>query len=399
MSHDGKNLERFNIIHNRKLNKKDKFVEIYGVDIERACDVVPRQQEWLWENYIPLKTCTLFAGAGGIGKSQLLLYFAALVSVGNDFRICGQNFKIGKGSVLVLTAEDSLSSSVVPRLRAVDADLTKIHFVKSTTHITATIDQETGESRNPTSSNRFIALDRDIHIIETEIKRIGDVKLIIIDPITAYLGNIKDNKLTEIRDFILRLNRLADDNDISIILNTHLRKKGSGQSAASAADEVMGSSAWTSTVRQAFIICPHHDDKSLVQFINFKINCGKAPQAFAYKIVPQTVVFDETNGGKTVIDTSRIEWNATKVTMSADEAVSEVSYERKKEGKGIDFIIDYLTENGQSIVQRVYDEAIAYGISKATFYRARTVLIDEQKRVLVTKGVRAKMWQLRDEAL
>lgn len=399
MSHDSENLNRFNVIRNRKINKTDKFIEIYGISSQRASEVVPRQQEWLWQNYIPLKTCTLFAGAGGIGKSQLLLYFAALVSMGNDFRICGQNFSIQKGSVIILTAEDSLSSSVVPRLRAVDADLTKIHFFKSTIHITATMNEQTGESHNPTGSDRFIALDRDIHVIEDEIKKIGDVKLIIIDPITAYLGNIRDNKLTEIRDFILKLNRLADDNNLSIILNTHLRKKGSGQNAGSAADEVMGSSAWTSTVRQAFIICPHHDDKSLVQFINFKINCGKAPQAFAYKIVPQTVIFRGTNGAETVIDTSRIEWNATKVSMSADEAVNEVSYERRKESKGIDFIIDYLTENGQSRAQQVYDEAMAYGIGRSTFFRARTALIEEQKRITVTKGIRSKMWQLRDEAL
>ena len=53
----------------------------------KASDVIMSPQPWLWEPYIPLQTCTLVAGKGGIGKSQLLLFWCGLVSNGATFKI------------------------------------------------------------------------------------------------------------------------------------------------------------------------------------------------------------------------------------------------------------------------------------------------------------------------
>ena len=62
---------------------------------------------YVWPGWIPLGGITLLAGDLGIGKSLLVVHLAARLSVG------GLNGKPARS--LILTAEDSVSTMVVPR--------------------------------------------------------------------------------------------------------------------------------------------------------------------------------------------------------------------------------------------------------------------------------------------
>src|SRR6266498_1540414 len=68
--------------------------------------------EWLEPGRVPIGLVTVLAGVGGLGKSQWTCLLAARLSRG----------ELGDpGVTLIATAEDSPSTTVVPRLEALEA--------------------------------------------------------------------------------------------------------------------------------------------------------------------------------------------------------------------------------------------------------------------------------------
>jgi AAA domain len=85
-----------------------------AVDVERA------QAEWLDGCRVPLGKVTIVAGPGGVGKSQWTCLLAGQLSRG----------ELGEAAAsLIATAEDDPSTTVRPRLEAVQADLARVHFL------------------------------------------------------------------------------------------------------------------------------------------------------------------------------------------------------------------------------------------------------------------------------
>jgi KaiC/GvpD/RAD55 family RecA-like ATPase len=71
--------------------------------LQQLDDVVPRQVRWLVHGLIPLRTLTLVAGVGGLGKSMWLLARAAELSrQGTD--------------VIVVSFEDTAAEIIRPRV-------------------------------------------------------------------------------------------------------------------------------------------------------------------------------------------------------------------------------------------------------------------------------------------
>lgn len=352
-----------------EINERTKKYNIvnaidYELQSVNAASVEPTIQPWLWEGYIPLDTCTLLAGTGGIGKSQFLTWIAAIISNGANFSINGLNYDIPQGKVIILSAEDHLSHTIIPRLIAANANRENIEIV------TSAIDSKTK------LKERFICLDQDILLLEKKIKQLNEgelkVKFISIDPITAYLGNVRENRSGEVRNFILRLKNLAEKYNIAIMLNTHTRKSnGNGDGATSAADEIMGSIAWSNTVRQAFAVTRHHDDDNLIVLTASKTNYKK-PEAAAYRIKPYDI---DTKEG--VIKTSYIEWHNGTVDMTANEAVNKKAYEERKE---IDIAKDFIKNTlafGNKPYEQIKKMAESQDISVITLKRARQKLTQD----------------------
>jgi putative DNA primase/helicase len=114
----------------------------------------------------------LVAGEGGLGKSMLLAWIAAAVSRGKEWP-CGEG-QSRRGSVIILSAEDDAADTIVPRLMAADADCTKVHILETI--------------RKDDEGHRTFNLQLDLPELEKTIDRLDDVRLVIIDPITSYLG-------------------------------------------------------------------------------------------------------------------------------------------------------------------------------------------------------------------
>ncbi len=361
------------------LNKNDDVtVEIVCID-----DIEPENQPWLWNGIIPLDTFTLFAGVGGLGKSQLLMFIAARVSDGKKFNAGGIEHQLPQGSVIILSSEDSQKYALAPRLKALGADTSKIHKIKS---VMRAKDQY---------RKKLMALDEDLLLLKKTILDLKEknetVKLIIIDPIINFIGKTKDYINTEVSNFLFGLTELAEELNLAIILNKHLRKKDSA-AVGSAMDEISGSSAWGTTARQVWIICRDHEDKKKILFMDGKSNIKEQMNGMAFNIKSDEII----NKSNHVIKTSRIEWLDEIITLTPDEAVSEEKYEKSKENRSVDFIINHLKKNGQSVLKIIEEMALNSGIKARTFDRAVS-LLKKDDRIEITNGVYPnKCWRLKD---
>ena len=326
----------------------DNVVHIQSkLESVNASLIIPKEQPWLWRGVIPLHTLTLFAGEGGIGKSQLLLDIAAKVSTGEIFQAGGQDHKLIKGKVLILTAEDDLEYTVSLKLLSSNADLTQIEIVKTVT----------GDNRKRV----LINLNTQIDLIKSKINEMKNVKLIIIDPILYFIGEINDNLNSEVANFLNTLIEFAKDYDLAIIINKHFRKKSSGKNVTSAADEVGGAGAWTNSPRLSWAITRYHDDPKLNIISNIKSNITeKTEEVLAYRIKSYIVIVSSETGESTSINTTQLVWHDKMVSITANEAVNKETFDKSKKQIAADFIISYLEENGQSIAKKVKEAATVF---------------------------------------
>jgi putative DNA primase/helicase len=207
----------------------------------------------------------LVAGEGGLGKSMLLAWIAAAVSRGKEWP-CGEG-QSRRGSVVILSAEDDAADTIVPRLMAADADRTKVHILEAV-------------RRDDDEGNRSFNLQVDLHHLEKTIAGLGDVVLVIIDPITSYLGKVDSHKNAELRSVLEPLGKMAARQHVSVIANTHLSKAAGG----SANSRVIGSVAFVNHARAAFIVTADPDDTDRRLFIPSKANLGKPRNGLAYRI-------------------------------------------------------------------------------------------------------------------
>jgi hypothetical protein len=91
---------------------------------------------------------------------------------------CGEG-RAPFGSVVMLSAEDDIGDTIVPRLIAAEADLHRVHIVRM--------------AQRADGTKRTFSLLTDLAALRTKIEQIGDVVMVVIDPVTSYLGVGKVN--------------------------------------------------------------------------------------------------------------------------------------------------------------------------------------------------------------
>lgn len=172
----------------------------------RMADVEPKPIVWLWPNRIPLGKITIFAGDPGLGKSFVTTDIAARVSQGSVWP--GDDAGSDEpGSVLLLSAEDDPADTIRPRLDSAGANPALIFTIPG--------------KRLPDGSLDPFNLASDLSRLERRIQQLGNVRLIIIDPVTAYLGETDDHKNGAIRSLMAPLSDLAARNNLAVVLVTH----------------------------------------------------------------------------------------------------------------------------------------------------------------------------------
>lgn len=160
--------------------------------------------DWLWYPYIPFGKITLIQGDPGCGKSTLMMNLIASVSNGS--------FSIDRKTnrkpmhVIYQCSEDGLSDTIKPRLIAAGANCSNIAF----------LDEE---------KEQFSLSDDTIRRAIAEFH----TKLLVIDPVQAYLGDADIANATGMRRILRQLSLWASMYECAIVLVGHLNKKQSSK--------------------------------------------------------------------------------------------------------------------------------------------------------------------------
>jgi len=208
----------------------------------RVSDVNAKPIRWLWQDRIAYGKLSIIAGDLGLGKSQLTMHLAAAVTKGGThwWPDCADN--VEPANVIILSAEDDIADTIRPRLEAAGAELDRV------TVLTA-IMKEDG------AGERGVNIGEDTQHIERAIKRVGNVGLIIIDPVSAYLGRMSGNNNVEVRFALAPVQALAMKYGAAVVAVSHLNKPNAGGSTA--LNRVTGSGAFSAAARPYFWSSPN----------------------------------------------------------------------------------------------------------------------------------------------
>ncbi len=319
--------------------------------VRRASEITPRPISWLWPGRIALGKQTIIAGEPGLGKSQLTCAIAAAVTTGGGWP--GNEGTAPLGSVIILSAEDDAADTIRPRLDAAGADPKRVYIVSA-----VKAEREGGR--------RSFNLQADLQLLEREIERIGEVRLVIIDPVSSYLGKVDSHKNAELRAVLEPIGEMAARHRVAVVSVTHLSKGGGGP----ANNRFIGSIAFVAAARAAYIVARDPDDQERRLFLPTKNNVGPERKGLGFRV--------GTTATPSGIVAPAIFWDATPVTLSCDEVLAASAVPADQGGAHArgeaESFLSSLLANGPVPTNTVKSEAKAAGLSWATVRRAKDQL-------------------------
>lgn len=234
-------------------------------------DIQAEKIKWLWDNRIPEGKLSLLVGDPGIGKSFFTIFMAAHITTGKPWPDESQ-MRIGKGKVLMLTAEDGLADTVRPRADAAGADVKNIYVIEGV------------------EEGRLLNLSRNLYKLEDILKRDRDFKLIVIDPLSAYLGYTDTHRDSDVRQTLAPLSFLAEKYEVAIVGVLHLNKK----TVTQALYRVSGSVGFIASARSVWLIAWDRDEEKRRFFLPMKTNLSRGKiENLAFSIEKGEVVFEK----------------------------------------------------------------------------------------------------------
>jgi putative DNA primase/helicase len=257
--------------------------EPVGLKTINCGDVEPENITWLWRDRIPEGKLTFIIGDPGVGKSFLTADLAKHVTTGEGWPDTPYG-SVEKGSVLLLNAEDGLADTIVRRLEWAGANRKKVVFIEATI-------ERTGEER-------IFRLDKDLSRLENLIKAKGDVRLVIFDPLSAYLGDVDSYRDTEVRGMLTPVVLLAEKYKVAILAVLHMNKKQS----QNAIYRVPGSIGFAGAARAIWYVSNDGETEGRKLFSGMKSNLSARDirdLGLAFQLKEGKVIWEEVPMRKT----------------------------------------------------------------------------------------------------
>lgn len=323
----------------------------------RLSEVAPEPIRWLWPGRIARGKLTVIAGNPGLGKSQLTASLAAIVTTGGLWPV--DRTPADRGAVAILSAEDDAADTIVPRLVAAGADLTRCHVIDAALFV--------GAGGDPVA--KHVDLSRDVAALRATLEGFGDVAMLAIDPAGAFLGGADSHKDADVRGILAPLAAMAARLDIAVVLVAHLNKSGGGGAMA----RVTGSLAFVAAARAAWLVAKDQQDPRRRLFLPLKNNLAADTDGLAFEIE----AFALDNG----IQTSRVSWRSEVVTTTADEALAPHDDSRAPRRTEAKTWLRDLLADGPRPETEIDKLATAEGINKRTLGRAKKDLPAESVRI------------------
>lgn len=317
---------------------------------------------YLWPYRVPLGETCLFCGVPGAGKGTAVVDLISRISTGANFCDSESEFKTGKFSI-VLAGEDSITKTVIPRLRAAGANLALVKFANMAKL----------QYQNPTKTERRISFETDITQLESAVRENSDVKLVVIDPLDSYIGMKNKNKDAEMRPLMDRLKEFAASLEIAVVIVLHLNKS----SEKAAIDRVAGAGAIIQAPRSAWIFMRDAEDetKKIRLMVPLKNNNTSDDKACTLKF--QIAEFSVPVEGEKPIESSKVEWiGKDENNRDADTVFESQRNAEPKDGKqaACAELIKQLLSGGARRSRELHLITEEKGFTPATFGRATVSL-------------------------
>ena len=313
--------------------------------VESLDAIKPKRLRWLWRNRVPLGKMTVFGGDVGAGKSLLSVDLVARASTGRGYP--GDEDAREPIDMLMFFCEDGAEDTVVPRLIAAGADLSRIKRAKSE-----------------------FSLDKDLQALERTLRESPSIKLIVIDPASSYLGSVNMDREREVRSVLMPLAQLAERLEVTIILILHFNKRGDVR----AVHRLLGAIAFSGVARAVWLFAEDPDNDGACLMLHGKMNVAKKQETLRYRTEERDLVIEGEPA-----QVPFIEWCGTSKVDA--ERVIGVAASRDRAEKTTDaskWLADFLTQDKPA--KDVHEAAAQHGIAKRTLERAKSKLGIESEK-------------------
>ena len=300
--------------------------------------------QWAWENRIPLQALSVLAGDAGLGKSTLTLHFAAQWSRGQ----AAGALQGTPTNVLIASAEDSAETTLKPRLRVTNADMSRIHIVQM---------RKSGVLGG-------ITLPDDIEAVTSRMEEL-EARILIIDPLFAHLsGKVNSFKDQDLRRALAPLAQMAEQFKSAVIAVLHLNK----DEQKDILGRISGSMATVAAARSVLLAAPDvYDPDDPTRFLgHIKCNVGRLAVTLAYHIEERHLSIDGQ-----AIPTSALVWEAERPEVKARDLLARTErVDRNKREEATEWLSEYLRESPQP-AEDIYATGKKLGFSESTLDRAK----------------------------
>jgi hypothetical protein len=308
--------------------------------------VEAKQIRWLWKFRIALGKITIIVGDPGVGKSFLSIYMAVAITRG---KMWPDGTRPPQGEVVLVSAEDDPEDTIKPRAERMGADLDKIDVIDSV--------------RVGSAGEKSFSLDQDLPLLVSYLDKHPNCRLIIIDPISAYLGtDVDSHRNSDVRGLLAPLSRIAAKYNVAVVCITHMSKGAGGK----AIYRSTGSLAFVAAARAAWLVAIDPDDETRRLFLMMKNNIAEPQKGLAYRIVD-----------------GRIVWSREPVDIKADEVLAR-DLEQKDSKSEVEETREWLEAtlaDGPLESTELLRQAKANGFSKSSLKRAKKLMPIKARRV------------------
>lgn len=342
------------LVHRAEIPNRNYFKSIVlkepskpeTVKIIRMSDVELTPVEWLWKPYLPFGKLSVLQGNPGEGKTYFAMHLAAACTNG---KLLPNMERMEPFNVIYQTAEDGLGDTVKPRLIEAGADLDRV-LVIDDSDVQLTLSDERIEKA----------------IIE------NNARLVIIDPIQAYLGaDVNMNRANEVRPIFMRLGQVAQRTGCAILLIGHLNKAAGMQSL----QRGLGSIDIAAAVRSVMFIGKLKHDPTMRILTHEKSSLAPPGVSLAFSLGDE--------GG--------FRW-VGEYDITADEMLSGIEPQRETKTQQAKDLICTLLSGGKQVLSEDIDKAaLERGIPGRTVRDAKRELGDALKSKIV-EGRKKVFW-------
>jgi putative DNA primase/helicase len=235
------------------------------IEIVSGATIEPESINWLWKDWLAVGKFQILAGVPGTGKTTIGLALAATITTAGRWPD-GSRYQ-DPGNVLVWSGEDSPRDTLLPRLLAMGADRSRVYFVGS---------------YSADGKQRPFDPSRDLEVLTREAKEIGDIRLLMLDPIVNVVAG-DSNKNAETRRSLQPVVDLATGLNAAALGISHYTKGTNGRDPL---ERVTGSGAFGALARAVFGVVKILEEDGTVtrRFVRVKSNNSPEGDGFTYDL-------------------------------------------------------------------------------------------------------------------